>query len=254
MLTLCMRACSPHPPTHAHSNPRTHLVPLPQVSPPSSPSIAVGVRITNSTPRDGALEIEKLRAHLDEANSQIILGVVVCLIREAELVAANCDLRETLLEAAAQVVKPHRAAEAAEAESVKARAEATELAAKRLAGGEVPVPGSLLHQFKLMQDRGKAEKEARRTAESLAADRLGDFKASRALLLPLDPRPPHGVPNSPQVVHGVRRCKGRPKMQTRAGMLAPPSQALREEYRTRKACTRSEQRARSTMPMSYKNH
>ena len=104
----------------------------------SEPNIAVGVRITSCTPQDGAMEIEKLRARLDEANAQLIAGVVESLIRETEVVAANAEM---LLKAGTQVLQAQRAAEVAEAEFLKARAEATELAAKRLAGGEVPLPG-----------------------------------------------------------------------------------------------------------------
>ena len=78
----------------------------------SEPNIAVGVRITSCTPQDGAMEIEKLRARLDEANAQLIAGVVESLIRETEVVAANAEM---LLEAGTQVLQAQRAAEVAEA-------------------------------------------------------------------------------------------------------------------------------------------
>ena len=180
------------------------------------------------------MEIEKLRARLDEANGELIAGVVESLIRETEVVAANAAM---LLEAATQVLQAQRAAEVAEAECLKARAEATVLAAKRLANGEVPLPGSLLQQFKLKQDRGKAEKEAKRTAESLAATthRLADLKASRALLPAHRPPPTPSGPCPPQCPIApmplwCAQAQRAAKTQTRVGMLAPPSPTKEKRF------------------------
>ena len=202
----------------------------------SEPNIAVGVRITSCTPQDGAMEIEKLRARLDEANAQLIAGVVESLIRETEVVAANAEM---LLEAGTQVLQAQRAAEVAEAEFLKARAEATELAAKRLAGGEVPLPGSLLQQFKLKQDRAKAEKEAKRTAESLAATthRLADLKASRALLPARTPPVPNHVspptpPNAPLVCTGAKGGKDADASGHVGTTLANKGKALHTKMKT----------------------
>ena len=204
----------------------------------SEPNIAVGVRITSCTPQDGAMEIEKLRARLDEANGQLIAGVVESLIRETEVVAANAEM---LLEAGTQVLQAQRAAEVAEAEFLKARAEATELAAKRLAGGEVPLPGSLLQQFKLKQDRAKAEKEAKRTAESLAATthRLADLKASRALLPARTPPVPNHVspptpPNAPLVCTGAKGGKDADASGHVGTTLANKGKALHTKMKTAK--------------------
>ena len=69
----------------------------------------------------------------------------------------------------AEVALAEKASIAAATAAEKARAEAVELAATRLAGGEVAKPGSLLDQMRLRAERATAEKEATRNAESLAA-------------------------------------------------------------------------------------
>jgi hypothetical protein len=74
------------------------------------------------------------------------------------------------------------AASKAEAAAQRARAEAEELAFKRLDAGEVAAPGGLLDQFRLHRERAKAETERANTLKALEATtkRFTKFKADRA--------------------------------------------------------------------------
>jgi hypothetical protein len=123
---------------------------------------------------------------LDEANGEIVTAVVAMLVN---LTALRGDLETSLQAAETEAAIATDAAGKAETAALRANAEATDIANKRLDAGDVVVAGSLLDQFRLRRERAKAETEAAKTMSVLASTTktFCKFKADRACPAPHHP-------------------------------------------------------------------